>query len=113
MKLITSVEGFGSLVDTSTLNVLPSRMDKSQIDSRFETSVSGEVPNLDQKDASSSLRHFIMQAAYEVNTSAADGRLKSLALTELESALMWGNKAIFQDSTMPTPARPIADQPQA
>ena len=41
-----------------------------------------------------SVRDACLQAALRVNELAPDGREKSLAITKLEEAMMWGNAAI-------------------
>lgn len=41
------------------------------------------------------LRQAFAEAAYILEADVADSREKSLALTKIEEALMWGGKAIF------------------
>lgn len=41
-----------------------------------------------------SVRDACLQAALRINELAPDGREKSLAITKLEEAMMWGNAAI-------------------
>lgn len=41
-----------------------------------------------------SVRHACLVAAMQINDLAPDGREKSLAITALEEAMMWGNAAI-------------------
>lgn len=43
------------------------------------------------------LREVFANLADNINSSVADSREKSLAITHLEEALMWAGKAIFKD----------------
>lgn len=64
------------------------------IEDRFPTSVSGKRPTDEQIALSGNLRDAAVAFASAVD-EIPDGRWKSLALTSIEEALMWGNKANF------------------
>ncbi|KKX96696.1 Acb2/Tad1 domain-containing protein [Microbacterium sp. Ag1] len=66
-----------------------------ELASRFVTAATSEAPSQDQVA-------IVRQNAGAITTAAEqlaqlpDSRYKSLALTSLEEALMWANKAVFQ-----------------
>lgn len=67
------------------------------IEQRFPTSASSPAPSFAMRMESESVRTAIVDAAGEVEALVPDGRWKSLALTALEEALMWANKAIYNE----------------
>lgn len=67
----------------------------SAIASRFITAAGGTPPTDDQRKAVADNAASIVAAAEQIDAVAPDGRHKSLALTALEEALMWANKAVF------------------
>lgn len=52
------------------------------------------------RNAMGSLRHQMIHAANMIDQLAPEGREKSLALTKLEEALMWANKAFSSKSPL-------------
>jgi len=59
--------------------------------------MSGPAPTLEMRIESNAVQSAIVDAASEVEANVPEGRWKSLALTALEEALMWANKAIFNE----------------
>lgn len=53
-------------------------------------------PTEAQLDFQRRFREDVAALAHDLNTTVADGREKSLAITHLEDALMWAGKAIFK-----------------
>lgn len=64
---------------------------------RFPSSTTAPAPTLEMRIESGAVHTAIVDAAGEVEALVPDGRWKSLALTALEEALMWANKAIFNE----------------
>lgn len=64
---------------------------------RFPTSTSGPAPTFEMRVESNGVQSAIVDAAAEIEANVPEGRWKSLALTALEEALMWANKAIFNE----------------
>lgn len=52
------------------------------------------APDDEKRNAHSSVRATCLDAALRINDLAPDGREKSLAITALEEAMMWGNAAL-------------------
>lgn len=48
----------------------------------------------EKRDAHSSVRQVCRRAADHINETCPDGREKSLAITALEEAMLWGNAAL-------------------
>jgi hypothetical protein len=48
----------------------------------------------EKKDAHRSIRQGCRQLAHFINASVPDGREKSLAITQLEEVMFWGNAAL-------------------
>lgn len=48
------------------------------------------------------VRRQFLELALLLDSEVADSRAKSLALTELEAALMWANRAIAMEFGVPT-----------
>lgn len=67
------------------------------VDQRFPTSESAPEPTHEMREASAKVRAWIVTTAHSVEEHVPDGRWKSLALTALEEALMWANKAIYNE----------------
>lgn len=65
-----------------------------EIDARFGIAQDG-TPTEEQLAFQAVLRVEIAEIAHTLNEKVADSRMKSLALTHLEEALMWAGKAIF------------------
>lgn len=66
----------------------------AELASRFVTAVTSDAPTGDQVAIVRQNAGAITAAAEQLN-QLPDGRYKSLALTALEEALMWANKAVF------------------
>lgn len=66
----------------------------AELASRFITAVGGADPTPDQVAIVRQNAGAIESAAAQIAT-LPDGRYKALALTSLEEALMWANKAVF------------------
>lgn len=66
-----------------------------ELASRFVTAATSEAPSQDQVAIVRQNAGAITAAAEQLN-QLPDSRYKSLALTALEEALMWANKAVFQ-----------------
>ena len=77
------------------------RVSPSDIHKRFyiaqDEKIEGVPADKEEKLAiQTAVRSKIAEAAVLINNEIADSRTKSVALTELESALMWAGKAIFE-----------------
>jgi hypothetical protein len=66
-----------------------------ELASRFVTAATSEAPSQDQVAIVRQNAGAITTAAEQI-AQLPDSRYKSLALTALEEALMWANKAVFQ-----------------
>lgn len=66
----------------------------AELASRFVTAVTADAPTADQVAIVRQNAGAITAAAEQIH-QLPDGRYKSLALTSLEEALMWANKAVF------------------
>lgn len=66
-----------------------------ELASRFITAVTSDAPSQDQVAIVRQNASAITGAAEQIS-QLPDSRYKSLALTALEEALMWANKAVFQ-----------------
>ncbi len=66
----------------------------STIASRFGTAANSAPPTQEQRDTVADNQAAIISAAEQIDR-LPDGRHKALALTSLEEALMWANKAVF------------------
>lgn len=66
-----------------------------ELASRFVTAVTSDAPSQDQAAIVRQNAGAITTAAEQI-AQLPDSRYKSLALTALEEALMWANKAVFQ-----------------
>lgn len=66
-----------------------------ELASRFVTAATSEAPSQDQVAIVRQNAGAITTAAEQI-AQLPDSRYKSLALTSLEEALMWANKAVFQ-----------------
>lgn len=66
---------------------------QEQITARFTANTN---PDSEQMETSAYIRSLIVNVAVDINESVADSREKSVALTHLEDALMWANKAIMK-----------------
>lgn len=66
---------------------------QEQITARLTANIN---PDSDQMETSAYIRSLIVNVAIDLNESVADSREKSVALTHLEDALMWANKAIMK-----------------
>lgn len=69
----------------------------TDIRKRFVTSATAPAPTAEQREDSRQITETIIQAAAEIDGRCLDGRWKSLALTQLEEALMWANKSIYNE----------------
>lgn len=65
-----------------------------ELASRYVAAATSEAPSADQVAVVRQNAGAITAAAEQIN-QLPDGRYKSLALTSLEEALMWANKAVF------------------
>ncbi len=68
-------------------------MTKDQIDNNF----SYHAPKGDQQQRYELLRASAKHLALDINTHCPESREKSLALTNLEQAVMWANAAIARN----------------
>lgn len=75
------------LIETPTL--------PPELASRFVTAVTSDAPTQDQAAIVRQNAGAITTAAEQI-AMLPESRYKSLALTALEEALMWANKAVFQ-----------------
>lgn len=66
---------------------------REDISARFTANVN---PQSDQLESSAFVRDSIRGLALYLNSRITDSREKSLAITHLEEALMWSNKAIMK-----------------
>lgn len=66
-----------------------------ELASRFITAATSDAPSQDQVAIVRQNAGAITTAAEQI-AQLPDSRYKSLALTALEEALMWANKAVFQ-----------------
>lgn len=66
-------------------------MDPEEIGHRFNFH---PATTAEKQGEHTSIRAACMAAAHRINETAPDGREKSLAITKLEEAMMWGNAAI-------------------
>ena len=73
-------------------------MNDYDVESRFPIAANSPAPSAEQKQAAVILRSFFVDVALAVNDTIPDGRWKSLALTNLEEALMWANKGLFNEN---------------
>ena len=74
---------------TETQSTLP-----PELASRYVTAATSDAPSQDQVAIVRQNAGAITAAAEQLN-QLPDGRYKALALTALEEALMWANKAVF------------------
>lgn len=63
---------------------------------RFMTAAGSPPPTAAQKAAVASNQFAVLQAATAIVSGSEEGREQALALTKLEEALMWANKAVFR-----------------
>ena len=70
---------------------------EEQVRARFGIAQDGK-PSEGQLKEQIALKNHIADIAVLLNNNVRDSREKSLALTHLEEALMWGVKAIFKAS---------------
>ena len=61
---------------------------------RFQTAVDGAAPT-EAQAKQVRMNHMYILAAAKAVDEMPESRQKSLALTKLEEALMWANKAVF------------------
>lgn len=61
---------------------------------RFGVAAESEPPTADQVATVRAHKSAVLAAAEQID-QLPEGRYKSLALTSLEEALMWANKAVF------------------
>lgn len=69
----------------------------TSIAQRFPTSVTVTAHTFEMRVESNAVHAAIVETAGEIEALVPDGRWKSLALTALEEALMWADKAIFNE----------------
>lgn len=67
----------------------------SEITDRFTSAATGTPPTGDQRDRSARLTEAYVELAALVEEIAPHSRTRSIALTDLESSLMWANKSIY------------------
>lgn len=65
-------------------------------------------PSEDEKTRVALVEEMFHEFAAWVNKELPDGRPKSLALTNLETSVMWGVKAIVTEDSYPDPDQPSA-----
>ncbi|RLP76319.1 hypothetical protein D9V32_05470 [Mycetocola tolaasinivorans] len=70
----------------------------NEVDARFISSSTKPAPSLESISLSKDLTERFHSLAEFIAVCVPDGRNQSLALTDLESALMWANKAAFNDA---------------
>jgi hypothetical protein len=63
---------------------------------RFMTAASSPAPTEAQRALVAENQRLIILAAAQVVRGSVEGREQALALTKLEEALMWANKAVFR-----------------
>lgn len=69
---------------------------RAALSHRFMTAVQSAPASPAQRAAVASNQRAILHAAETVVLCTEEGREQSLALTKLEEALMWANKAVFR-----------------
>lgn len=73
-----------------------------RVKARFVTAANNpRVPAENDRVALHLIESAVMSAAMTIELYAPDGRLKSLALTNLEETLTWANKAIYVHGVQP------------
>jgi hypothetical protein len=64
---------------------------------QIENNFTYHAPKGDQQERYESIREHARDLAHIINSSTPDSREKSLALTNLEQAVMWANAAIARN----------------
>jgi len=89
------------------------QLGKTEITRRFINSVDGTPPSDSKKAAVRGFTHYVYETAKNLDDAEQyvelDQRLKAMALTKLEEALMLGNKAIFSGTDITPVEVPDAD----
>lgn len=64
---------------------------------RFQTASSMAPPEdlLERREVQEEYRLALLKAATILDSQVADSRVKSVALTAIDDALLWGGKAVF------------------
>lgn len=68
-------------------------MNAVEIDNNFTY----HAPKLDQPERYESIRRVLRDAAHFINATCPNSREKSLAMTHLETAMMWANASIARN----------------
>lgn len=68
-------------------------MDPQDLEHRFAFHAADSV----KRDQHSMIRNACLRAAGSINEICPDSREKSLAITHLEEAMMWGNAALARN----------------
>lgn len=71
-------------------------MDPADIEHRFAFH---PATTEEKRDDHASVRQVCRRAADHINEVCPEGREKSLAITKLEEAMMWGNAALARDGS--------------